>query len=66
MHSDLYLIVLIYPFLPLPFGNHNLVFYICESIFVLYIESFVVFLDSEYTYIYIIEYFSLSDLLHWI
>ena len=54
MHSDLYLRLLIYPFLPLPFGNQNFVFYICESIFVLYIDSFVVFLDSEGVYIYIL------------
>ena len=51
MHSDLYLILLIYPFLPLLFGNHNFVFYTCESIFILYIDSVVVFLYSEYIYI---------------
>ena len=30
----------IYPF-PLPFGNHEFVFYVCESVSVLQISSFV-------------------------
>ena len=34
---------------PLPTGNHKCVFYICNSISVLYISSFVpFFLDSKY------------------
>ena len=45
--SSLYLLI---PYLlfvpssiPLPFGNHKLVFYICESVSLLYIHSFVLY-----------------------
>ena len=35
-------ILLICPF-PVPFANHKFVFYVCEPISVLYIDSFVLF-----------------------
>ena len=39
--------LIIYPSSPFPFGNHKFVFYVCVSIYVLYISSFVS-LDSTY------------------
>ena len=52
-------ILLIYPS---PFGNHKLVSYVCESVFVLYIDSFVLLFDS--TISDIIWYLSFSIWLH--
>ena len=43
MYSSLYLLIPYSQFVPLPFGNHKIVFYVCESVSVLYIDSFVLF-----------------------
>ena len=42
---SVYLLIqlIIYPCHPFPFGNQKFVFYFCESIFVLQINSFVLF-----------------------
>ena len=47
---------------PLPFGNHKFVFYVCKSVSVLYIDSFVLFF--KILHISDIIYLSFSDLLH--
>ena len=41
--------LLIYPSCPFPFGNHKFVFYVCGSISVLYISSFISFFLIPHT-----------------
>ena len=61
MYSREYMSIPISQFIPLlPPGNRRFVFYICDSISVLYISSFVpFFLDSTYKQYHDIVFFSL-------
>ena len=47
------------PSIPLPFGHHRFVFYVCEDVSVLYIDSFVLLARFHKSIC-----LSLSDFLH--
>ena len=38
-----------YPSTPFPFGNQQLVLYVCEPVSILYIDSFVLFFEILHT-----------------